>query len=154
MKKRRDKKQNRTRIFYKLTTELGSMDVRCAYTKNEVIRLVGIGYKVYEVEFTHFRPEVPKILKLLKEIYQTFLILSYSFNFFGGGFFYSILVTRNESSACGLAMIFMGLSLFLYIKMDVDRETVFESVKRPSFNLTIWLMYLLPVLARVANVPA
>lgn len=92
--------------------------------------------------------------RFLKETYQTFLILTYGFNFFGGGFFYSILVTRNENSACGLAMIFMGLSLFLYIKVDVDRETVFESVNRPSFNLTIWLMYLLPVLARVANVPA
>lgn len=92
--------------------------------------------------------------KLLKEIYQTFLILTYSFNFFGGGFFYSIIVTKNENSACGLAMIFMGLSLFLYLKMDVDRETVFESVKRPSFSLTIWLMYLLPVLARILNVPA
>lgn len=87
--------------------------------------------------------------KLLKEIYQTFLILSYSFNFFGGGFFYSILVTRNENSACVLAMIFMGLSLFLYLKMDIDRETVFESVNRPSFNLVIWFMYLFPILVRV-----
>jgi hypothetical protein len=92
--------------------------------------------------------------KLLKEIYQTFLIMTYSFNFFGGGFFYSIIVTKNENAACGLAMIFMGLSLFLYLKMDIDRETVFESVKRPSFGLIIWLMYLLPVLARVLNVPA
>lgn len=87
--------------------------------------------------------------KLVKEIYQTFLILTYGFNFFGGGFFYSIIVTRSENAACGLAMVFMGLSLFLYLKMDVDRETVFESVNRPSFNFTIWLMYLLPVLARV-----
>ena len=94
------------------------------------------------------------MIKLLKEIYQTFLILSYSLNFFGGGFFYSILVTRNENSACGLAMIFMGLSLFLYLKMDIDRETVFESVNRPSFSAVILLMYILPVLARVLNVPA
>lgn len=86
--------------------------------------------------------------KIIKEIYQTFLILSYGFNFFGGGFFYSVIVTGNENTACGLAMIFMGLSLFLYIKMDVDRETVFESVTRPSFALTICLTYLLPVLER------
>lgn len=92
--------------------------------------------------------------KRLKEIYQTFLILTYSSNFFGGGFFYSILITKNENSACGLAMIFMGLSLFLYLKMDIDREAVFESVNRPSFGAVILLMYILPILARILNVPA
>lgn len=94
------------------------------------------------------------MIKFLKETYRTFLILTYGLNFFGGGFFYSIIVTKSENQACGMAMIFMGLSLFLYLKMDVDRETVFESVKRPAFNLAIWLMYLLPVLVRVLNVPA
>lgn len=111
MKSKRDKKQNKTGIFYKLKS-------------------------------------------IIKETYRTFLILTYSFNFFGGGFFYSILVTKNENSACGLAMIFMGLSLFLYLKMDIDRETVFESVNRPSFNLVVWFMYLLPILARILNVSA
>lgn len=92
--------------------------------------------------------------KLVKEIYQTFLILTYSFNFFGGGFFYSILVTKNESTACSMAILFMVMSLGLYIKMDEDKETVFESVNRPSFNIVILLMYILPVIARVVDVPA
>lgn len=87
--------------------------------------------------------------KRLKDIYQTFLILTYSFNFFGGGFFYSIVITRSENMAVGMALVCMVLSLCLYIKMDEDRETVFESVNRPSFSLVIWLMYLLPILARV-----
>ena len=89
------------------------------------------------------------MFKFVKETYQTFLILTYSFNFFGGGFFYSILIVKNENIASFLTLLFMGLSLFLYLKMDVDRETVFESVNRPSFNIVCLFMYVLPVLVRL-----
>lgn len=89
-------------------------------------------------------------MKKIKEIYQTFLIVSYGFNFFGGGFFYSGLITRSEDGAVVIAMIDMALALFLYLKMDTDRECVFGAVERPTFSIIILLMYLLPWIWRIA----
>lgn len=85
-------------------------------------------------------------MKELKEAYEMILILTYGLNFFGGGFFYSVLILRNENNAALLAMFYMVLSLFLYIKMDIDEEVVFEAVKRPCFQIIILATYFLPII--------
>jgi hypothetical protein len=87
-------------------------------------------------------------VKNIKETYVTILILTYCFNFFGGGFFYLYFILRNEDKAVFGAILYMFLSLFLYLKMDTDLETVFEAVKRPSFQIIILVMYFLPIVLR------
>lgn len=87
--------------------------------------------------------------KRLKDIYEIFLILTYSCNFFGTGFFYAIIITRDEGISVITAFLDMILSLMLYIKMDEDRETAFEAAKRPSFSVVIFIMYLLPIVGRL-----
>jgi len=88
------------------------------------------------------------MFKKIKEIYTYFLILTYGLNFFGGGFFYSYFVLRNEDKAVLCAIIGMFISLCLSVNIHDGNYNIFECVKSFKFNAGIIMAYLIPIIVR------
>ena len=88
------------------------------------------------------------MINRLKDIYNTFLIMTYGINFFGGGFFYAAIVTKDENVAVASSLICMALSFCLYVKMDDNSNTIFEESERLYFSIIVLLMYIVPFLIK------
>lgn len=88
------------------------------------------------------------MFKKIKQIYTYFLILTYGLNFFGGGFFYSYFILRNENEAVFCTLMLMFISLCLYVDIYDSKYSILDCVKSFKFNVGIIIAYLLPFVMR------
>lgn len=92
-----------------------------------------------------------KAWELIKDTIQGLAILTYAFNFFGGGFFYAIFLLGDINKACAVAFIDMIFSLYLYMRIHDSYEPIEKCASSFEFNLIILATYLLPILIRIAQ---